>query len=149
MRRLDLVYLLTYIFYVKKLFKCQSLKREGAKKALLWKLIWLEKGGAKCIQNVWCQSQRLIPQRNIKIFHGIVAQKLSCFDQKVWKMEAKWKAFNQCKYFGEGSYMFISTSEIGHLTLCYLCMTWLNWSLKLHATLWTNSYLILTHNTQV
>ena len=26
--------------------------------------------------------------------------------------------------------MFISSSEIGHLTSCYLCMTWLNWSLS-------------------
>ena len=67
---------------------------------------------------------------------------------KVWKMEAKWKTFNQCKHFGEESYTFISIHEIGLLTSCYLCMTWLNWSLKLHATLWTNSYLILTHNTK-
>ena len=38
----------------------------------------------------------------MKKFHGIIAQKLSCADQKVWKMEAKWKAFNQCKHFGGG-----------------------------------------------
>ena len=55
--------------------------------------------------------------------------------KKVWKMEAKWKAFNQCKHFGGGSYMFISTSEIGYLTLCYLSMTWLNWSLKFYTGL--------------
>ena len=29
-----------------------------------------------------------------------------------------------------------------------LCMTWLNWSLKLHSSLWTIPHLILTHNTQ-
>ena len=52
--------------------------------------------------------------KKYKKFHDITAQKLSCIDQKVWKMEAKWKAFNQCKHFGGVSYMFISTSEIGH-----------------------------------
>ena len=55
--------------------------------------------------------------KKYKKFHSIVAKKLSCFDEKVWKMKAKWKAFNQCKNFGGGSYMFISTNEIGHLTL--------------------------------
>ena len=45
-------------------------------------------------------------------------------------MEVKWKAFNHCKQFGEESYMFIFTSEIGHLTSGYLCITWLNWLLK-------------------
>ena len=58
-----------------------------------------------------------------KKFYGIDAQKLSFIDQKVWKMKAKWKAFNQCKCFGEESYMFISISEIGLLTSCYLCIT--------------------------
>ena len=38
-------------------------------------------------------------------------------------MEAK--CFNHFKHFGEESYMFISTSEIGHLTSCY-CV-WLDW----------------------
>ena len=45
--------------------------------------------------------------------------------------------------------MFISTSEIGHLTSCYLCMTWLNWSLNLHTRLWTNSYLIPIQHTSL
>ena len=69
--------------------------------------------------------------------------------KKYEKNEVKWKAFNQCKHFGEGSYIFISASEIGHLTLCYSCMTWLNWSLKLHTRLWTSSYLNYTHNTSL
>ena len=69
---------------------------------MLRKLVWLGKGEAKCIQNVWCQRQRLILQRNIKKIHDIVAQKLSCIDQKVQKIEAKWKSFNQCNHFGEG-----------------------------------------------
>ena len=40
--------------------------------------------------------------------------------------------------------MFISTSEIDHLTLYWLGMIWLNWSLKLHTRLWT-SYTWSTH----
>ena len=55
-------------FYVKRLFKHLFLKRERAEKALLQKLVWLWKCGTKCIQNIWCQTQRLFPQRNIKNF---------------------------------------------------------------------------------
>ena len=44
--------------------------------------------------------------------------------------------------------MFISIIEIDHLILYQLCMTWLNWSLKLHSGLRTIPHLILTHNTQ-
>ena len=44
--------------------------------------------------------------------------------------------------------MFISIIEINHLTSCQLCMTWLNWSLKFHSSLWTIPHLIFTHNTQ-
>ena len=62
--------------------------------------------------------QKAYSSKKYKKFRGIATQKLSCIDQKVWKMEAKWKALNQCKHFGGESYMFISTSEIGHLTLC-------------------------------
>ena len=52
MRRLDPMYLLTFIFYVKKLFKCQSLKGKRVEKTLFQKLVRLGKGGAKCIQIV-------------------------------------------------------------------------------------------------
>ena len=51
-------------------------------------------------------------------FHGIVTQKLSCIDQKYEKWKSNEKLSIKCKHFGEESYMFISTSEIGHLTLC-------------------------------
>ena len=44
--------------------------------------------------------------------------------------------------------MFISIIEIDQLILYQLCMTWLNWSLKLHFDLRTIPHLILTHNTQ-
>ena len=44
--------------------------------------------------------------------------------------------------------MFISIIEIDHLISYQLCMTWLNWSLKLHSGLRTILHLILTHNTQ-
>ena len=44
--------------------------------------------------------------------------------------------------------MLISIIEIVHWTKYQLCMTWLNWSLKLHSSLRTIPHLILTHNTQ-
>ena len=44
--------------------------------------------------------------------------------------------------------MLISIIEIVHLISYQLCMTWLNWSLKLHSGLRTIPHLILTHNTQ-
>ena len=44
--------------------------------------------------------------------------------------------------------MFISIIEIVHLISYQFCMTWLNWSLKLHSGPRTIPYLILTHNTQ-
>ena len=42
--------------------------------------------------------------------------------------------------------MLISIIEIDHLISYQLCMTWLNWSLKLHSGLWSIPHLILTHN---
>ena len=44
--------------------------------------------------------------------------------------------------------MSISIIKIDHLISYQLCMTWLNWSLKLHSSLRTILHLILTHNTQ-
>ena len=44
--------------------------------------------------------------------------------------------------------MFISIIEIDHLISYQLCMTWLDWSLKLHSSLWTIPHLILTHYIQ-
>ena len=149
MRRLDLIYLFTFHFLSKSSSNIQSLEGERVEKALLWKLVRLGKGGPKMYSKYMMPKPKAYSSKKYKKFHGIDAQKLRCIDQKVWKMEAKWKAFNQCKHFGEESYTLISISNIGHLTSCFLCMTWLNWSLKIYARLWTNSYLILTHNTQV
>ena len=39
------------------------------------------------------------------------------FDQKYEKWKPNEKLSINCKHISEGSYMFISTSEIGHLTL--------------------------------
>ena len=44
--------------------------------------------------------------------------------------------------------MLIFIIEIDHLISYQLCMTCLNWSLKLYSGLWTIPHLILTHNTQ-
>ena len=87
MCRLDPLYFLTFIFYVKKLFKHQSIKRERVEKALLQKLVWLEKGRAKCIQNLWCRSLRLIPQRNIKKFMALLLKNWVVLNKKY----EKWK----------------------------------------------------------
>ena len=55
--------------------------------------------------------------KKYKKFHSIIAQKLSCFDQKHEKWKSNKKLSIICKHIGEGSYMFISTSEIGHSSL--------------------------------
>ena len=51
-------------------------------------------------------------------FQGIATQKSSCIDHKYEKWKPNEKLSIKCKYFGVGSYMFISTSKIGHLTSC-------------------------------
>ena len=132
------------ILYINShLFLCQkTLQPSISKKRKSWKNLALK---TSLTRKRWSKmySKCMMPKLNayslkkFEKFHGIVAQKLGCIDKKVWKMEAKWNSFNLYKHFSEGSYMFISTSEIGHLTSCYLYMTWLNWSLKLHTRLWT------------
>ena len=116
---------------------------------MLRKLVRLGKGWAKMYSNYMMPKSKANSSKKYKKFHGVDVQKLSCIDQKLWEMEAKWKTFNQSKHFDEESYTFIYASEISHLTSCYICMTWLNWLLKFHAKLWTNSNMILIHNTQV
>ena len=69
--------------------------------------------------------------------------------KKYEKNGRQMKSFQSSKHFGDELYMFIFIGEIGLLASCYVRMTWLHWSLKLHARLWTNLNLILTHNTQV
>ena len=49
--------------------------------------------------------------------HGIISQKFELYLIKSMKNGSQMKSFqSKCKHIGEGSYMFISTSEIGHLT---------------------------------
>ena len=49
--------------------------------------------------------------------HSIVSQKFEVYiDQKYEKWKSNKKLSIKCKHFGGESYMFISTSEIGHLT---------------------------------
>ena len=93
MCRLVPIYLLTFFFsFSKELFKFQYLKRERVEKALIRKLVWLGKGGAKMYSNCIMPKPKAYSSRKYQKFHG-VAKKLSCIDKKVWKMEAKWKAF--------------------------------------------------------
>ena len=56
--------------------------------------------------------------KEISKVHGVVSQEFELY----WSKHEKWKPNEKlsiiCKHIGEGSYMFISTSEIGHLTSC-------------------------------
>ena len=72
-----------FFFNVKKLFKRQSLKGERAEKALLRKLVRLGKGGAKMYSKCKMSKPKAYSSKKYKKFHGIIAQKLSCIDQKV------------------------------------------------------------------
>ena len=83
MRKLVPINLFTFIFYIKKLFKCQSLKGEIAKKVLLQKLVRLGKGGAKMYSKCMKPKPKAYSSKKYKKFHGINAQKLSCIDKKV------------------------------------------------------------------
>ena len=106
-----------------------NLKWERAEKVLLWKLDRLGKCGAKMYSKCMMPNPKAYSSKKNKKFHGIDVQKLSYIDQSM-KKEVKWKAFNHCKHFGEESYTFISTTKIGHLTSCYLCIAicvWLDW----------------------
>ena len=144
-----LLYITSHLFLCQKVLQASISKKRKSWKGIASKTSLTMKMWNKMYSKYMMPNPKAFSSKKYKKFHGIIAQKLSCIDQKVWKKESKWKVFSQCKHFGEESYMFISTSEISHLTSCYLCITWLNWSLKFHTRLWTNSYLIPTHNTQV
>ena len=48
--------------------------------------------------------------------HGIISQKFELYLIKSMKNESQMKSFqSKCNHIGEGSYMFIFTSETGHL----------------------------------
>ena len=50
-------------------------------------------------------------------FYGIVSQEFELYLIKSMKNGSQMTSFqSKCKHIGEGSYMFISTSEIGHFT---------------------------------
>ena len=53
----------------------------------------------------------------------IDAQKLSCIDQKVWKIEAKWKAFNHTLVRGH----ICSFLLVRYVTWLHAICVWLNW----------------------
>ena len=78
-------HLLLLLFYVKKLFKLQSLKGERAKKGLLQKLVRLGKDGAKMYSRCMMPKPKAYYSKKYKKFHGIVAQKLSCNEKKSMK----------------------------------------------------------------
>ena len=56
---------------------------------MLRKLVRLGKGGAKMYSNCMMPKPKTYSSKKYQKFPGIVAQKLSCIDKKVWKMETK------------------------------------------------------------
>ena len=56
---------------------------------MLRKLVRLGKGGAKMYSNCMMPKPKAYSSKKYQKIHGIIAQKLSCIDQRVWKMEAK------------------------------------------------------------
>ena len=55
--------------------------------------------------------------KNIKKVHGIATQKSVLYLIKSMKNGSQMKSFqSKCKQIGKGSYMFIFTNEISHLT---------------------------------
>ena len=93
-----------------------SKRKLWAEKTIAHTCVWLRKRESNLYSNVWCQSQRLNCQSSFKMFVATILKNLSCFDQKyvIWKHIKKLSI--NCNHIGEDSYMFISTSEIGHLT---------------------------------
>ena len=60
--------------------------------------------------------QALLSKIHQKVY-GIASQKFELYLIKSMKNGSQMKSFqSKCKLIGEESYMFISTSEIGHLT---------------------------------
>ena len=139
------LYIFSNFFLFKRDLQMSISKKRKSSKRLASKTSFTR----KMWSNVWCQSQMLICQKYIKSSWHRFSKIWVVFHQKyeIWKSNEKLSI--NCKHIGEGSYMFIFTSEIGHLTSYLLCMTWLNLSLKFRTRLWTSSYLIHTHNTQV
>ena len=64
---------------------------------MLQKLVRPGKGWAKMYSKYMVPKAKAYSSKKCQKFHGIVAQKLSCIDKKLWKMETKWKAFSHCK----------------------------------------------------
>ena len=96
------LYISSHLLLCQKALQMSISKRERDEKALLRKLVWLGKVGAKMYSKCMMPKPKVYSSKKYKKFHGIVTQKLICIDQKVWEMEAKWKTFNQCKHFGGG-----------------------------------------------
>ena len=118
MHRLMPMYLLTFFFLFQRALQMLISKREFRdEKAIAHTSIWLRKRESDLYYNVWCQSQRLNCQSLFKMFMASILKNLSCFDQKYVKWKQTKKLSIKCNHIGEGSYIFISTSEIGYLTL--------------------------------
>ena len=123
-----ILYISSHLFLCQKALQMSISKKRKSWKSLASKTSLTRKRCSKMYSK--CMMPKPKPKayssKQYKKLHGIAAKKLSCIEQKVWKVEAKWKAFNQCKHIGGGSYMFISNSDVGHLTSCASCVR-LDW----------------------
>ena len=70
-----------------------------------------------------CQNQRLIPQKNLKNFMASLLKNWVVLIKKYKKWKPNEKLSINVNTLIGGAYIFISTGEIGYLTLCYLCMS--------------------------
>ena len=116
-----------FFFFFKELYKCLSLIGEKSCKSLVLKTSLTRKRWSKFVLKCMVPKPKAYLSKKYKKVHGIVSQKFELYLIKSMTYGSQMKSFQSiCKYIGEGSYMFISTSEKGHLTSYQLCMTWLN-----------------------
>ena len=106
--------------------------------------IWLGKRESNsCIEMYGAQKAKdYLSMLKYKKFQALILKRVVLFkkDQMLWFMQKPNEKLL--------SFVIISIIEIVHLIECQLCMTWLNWSLKLHSGLRTIPHLILIHNIQ-
>ena len=73
------LYIFSHFFFQRAL-KMSIFKRERAKKALLQKLVWLGKGGAKTYLKCMVPKSKAYWSKIYQNLHSIASQKLSCID---------------------------------------------------------------------
>ena len=88
MRRLDPI-LSSQLFLCQKPLQTSISKKRKSLKSLALKTSLTRKRWSKIYLKCMMPKPKIYSSKKYKQFHGIVAQKLRCIDQKVQKMEAK------------------------------------------------------------